>query len=260
MSRLHLFELEDQPWLPASVRAYSTDCLRAFFSFLIPRTRVGERLRNLLEAVGEKRILDLCSGSSGPLGPLLDELAREGLDVEALLTDLHPHPELTEGLSGRFTYRREPLDARCVPPELPGVRTLFAGFHHFRPEDAVQILADAAQRGRAIAIFEPSSRRPLEFLAVPWIGLFSLLAAPWLRPFRWRRLFWSWVVPLVPAVVVWDGLVSCCRCYTESELRQLGDDALERTGARGRYRFDAGCDGVRGLPAGVTWLVGRPIS
>ena len=35
MPRLHLFELEDQSWLPPSVRAYSTDCLRALFSTFV---------------------------------------------------------------------------------------------------------------------------------------------------------------------------------------------------------------------------------
>ncbi|MEO1087462.1 MAG: hypothetical protein AAFY88_24755, partial [Acidobacteriota bacterium] len=102
--------------------------------------------------------------------------------------------------------------------------------------------------------------RPQEFLAVPLIGLFSVLAAPWLRPFRWRRLFWSWAAPLVPAVVVWDGLVSCCRFYTTDELRRFGDESIERCGARGRYRFDVGRDRVRGLPAAVTWLTGRPLA
>ncbi|MEM8998210.1 MAG: class I SAM-dependent methyltransferase, partial [Acidobacteriota bacterium] len=130
MPRLHLIELEDQEWLPPAVRAYSTDCLRAVFSQLFPRSGVSARLRELLESCGERRILDLCSGSSGPLAPMLEELARSGLEVEALLTDLHPHPELGAGLGPRFTYRSEPLDARHVPPDLAGVRTLFAGFHH----------------------------------------------------------------------------------------------------------------------------------
>ena len=148
MARLHLIELEDQPWLPASVRAYATDCLRALFSTLLHRSRVAERLRDVLEATGERELLDLCSGSSGPLGRLLDDLAEEGLDVNALLTDLHPHPELGQGLSPRLRYRAEPLDARQVPAELEGVRTIFAGLHHFRPPDAETILANCAAHGR----------------------------------------------------------------------------------------------------------------
>lgn len=258
MGRLHFFELEDQPWLPASVRAYATDCLRALFSALLHRSRVAERLRTVLESTGELRILDLCSGSSGPLAPLLDELAAQGLEVDAVLTDLHPHPELGRGLSPRLRYRAEPLDARRVPAELEGVRTCFAGLHHFRPDDAVEILAACAAEGHGLAVFEPSSRRLLDALAVPLIGLASIVAAPLLRPFRWGRLFWTWLVPLVPLVVVWDGWVSCARCYTVDELRGLAERALEQAGARHRYRFDVGRDPLRGLPAGVTWILGTP--
>ena len=36
-------------------------------------------------------------------------------------------------------------------------RTMFAGFHHFRPEDARKILRSALDAGRAICIFEPGS-------------------------------------------------------------------------------------------------------
>ncbi len=258
MPRLHLFELEDQPWLPASVRAYATDCLRLVFSVLLDRTRVAEQLRAMLEATEETHILDLCSGSSGPLVRLIEVLASQGVEVDVLLTDLHPHPELARDLSPRLRYRSEPLDARAVPPELNGLRTCFAGLHHFRPHEAVSILADCAVDGRGLAVFEPAARRLTDFLLVPWIGLVSLSAAPFLRPFRWSRLFWTWIVPMVPIVVMWDGWVSCARCYTVEELRQLAERAVEQAGAGGRYRFDVGRDPVRGLPAGITWVLGRP--
>jgi hypothetical protein len=48
----------------------------------------------------------------------------------------------------------EPEDARTGPPELRELRTMFNSSHHFRPREAMAVLRDAAQAGRAIGIFE----------------------------------------------------------------------------------------------------------
>ena len=51
--------------------------------------------------------------------------------------------------------------------------------------------------------------------------IYLWIATPFIRPFRWRRLFWTYVVPLVPLTCWWDGLVSQFRAYTPSELEDL---------------------------------------
>ena len=43
------------------------------------------------------------------------------------------------------------------------------------------------------------------------------LATPFIRPFRWSRLFWTYVIPLVPLTCWWDGVVSQLRAYTPAE-------------------------------------------
>jgi hypothetical protein len=47
-----------------------------------------------------------------------------------------------------ITVHSTPVDARRVPRELRGTRTLFTSFHHFSPDDARAVLRDAAQSGR----------------------------------------------------------------------------------------------------------------
>jgi hypothetical protein len=42
-----------------------------------------------------------------------------------------------------------------------------------------------------------------------------------MRPFRWSRLFWTYVIPIVPFVVLFDGVVSCLRTYRPRELREI---------------------------------------
>lgn len=48
-----------------------------------------------------------------------------------------------------------------VPPHLTGMRTLFEGFHHFKPEQAQAILQDAVGSRVSIGVFEASLKPPL---------------------------------------------------------------------------------------------------
>ena len=91
MDRCHLFELEDQPWFPGVVRDLATDYLQ----FIQDRFRIDRAMtplvRRALDEGRATRIVDLCSGGSGPLLGLVTDLAAEGRPVCATLTDLFPN-------------------------------------------------------------------------------------------------------------------------------------------------------------------------
>ncbi|MGH7607197.1 MAG: class I SAM-dependent methyltransferase, partial [Gemmatimonadales bacterium] len=106
-------------------------------------------------------------------------------------------------------FHAAPVDARAVPAALDGFRTLFTSFHHFRPAEARAILADAVARRQGIAIFEAVRRAPLDIALVAFTGLAMLAAAPFIRPFRWSRLAWTYLPPVLPLVGTFDGIVSC---------------------------------------------------
>src|SRR5439155_21664731 len=115
----------------------------------------------------------------------------------------------------------EAVDATSGPPALSGFRTLFSSFHHFRPEEARRILADAVRQRQGIGVFEATQRSAPAMLAMLLTPLFVLLATPFIRPFRLSRLFWTYLLPVVPIVALFDGVVSCLRTYTPTELRAL---------------------------------------
>src|SRR5690242_980350 len=86
------------------------------------------------------------------------------------------------------------------------------------------------------------------------VPLMVLLVTPFIRPFRWSRLFWTYLVPVVPLVSLFDGLVSCVRTYSVQELRELTEDL----GAN-NYKWDFGeLKGPAG-PIPITYLIGVPI-
>ncbi|MDH3731881.1 MAG: class I SAM-dependent methyltransferase [Gemmatimonadota bacterium] len=257
LPRLHVFELEDLPWFPATIRDLATDYLRFMSSRLSLHRPMVPLIAGALRESGETRLVDLCSGGGGPVLDIQRELGAEGLDVEVLLTDLYPNVSAFEGAkaaaSGRVSYLGEPVDATRVDPRLPGCRTLFNGFHHFAPAEAEKILADAATDRRPIAIFEIPERSLLALVPFLFTPVFVWLTTPLIRPFRWSRLFWTYILPLVPVTCWWDGIVSHLRAYTVPELESLAAK-VEVPG----YRWRAGRTGLERSPGNVTYLIGVP--
>ena len=254
MRRFHLFEFNDRAWLPASIRDAATDYLQHSGRVMgVYGPAVVDRLRGALERAGTRRVVDLCSGGGGPWLDLYGKLG----DVEVRPTDPLPNVAGFEAAraatGGRVAFHPEPVDATAVPASLDGFRTMFTGFHHFRPDQARAILADAVAKGHGVAIFEATERKPLAAAAMLILPLVVLLVTPFIRPFRWSRLFWTYLVPAVPFIVFFDGIVSCLRTYTTEELlamaREVGGD----------YEWQTGREPIgRGGPIGVTYLVGLP--
>lgn len=254
MRRFHLFELEDQPWFPAVVRDLATDYLHFIQHAVKLEGALLPLVRTALTEGRTTKIVDLCSGGSGPVPALVERLNAEGMPVTATLTDLYPNVAAFEAISaasrGAIGFEPRSVDARAVPPALAGLRTIFNGFHHLKPADARAVLHAAAAARQPIAIFEVSERslRTLPVLLTP---LFVWLATPFMRPFLWRRLLFTYPIPLVPLTCLWDGIVSQLRAYTVDELRGLvqGSAAM---------RWEAGQVAIAKGRGRLTFLIGIP--
>jgi len=254
--RFHLFEIEDQSWCPATVRDLATDYLHFIQTALPLHRAITPFIRQALSAAGTTRIVDLCSGGSGPVPAVLADLGQSGVPATAILTDLFPNTAAFEAVArashGAIDYVRTPVDARAVPRELIGLRTLFNGFHHFKPEDARAILLDAANARQPIAIFEASRRTFKTILPVLLMPLFVWVFTPMMRPFSWKRLLFTYPLPCVPLICLWDGLVSQLRAYTADELLALGRPAGDT------MNWQAGYTPLIAGPGLLTYLIGWP--
>lgn len=261
MRRMHLFELEDLPWFPAPARDAGTDFLRFMLNAADNYAPAAPLLARALRDTAAPRVVDLCAGGGGPWRRMLPALAAHGVTCDVLLTDRFPNPDSLGGLpstapgAARLTYHPRPVDALAVPPELIGFRTLFSAFHHFDPPAAKALLRDAVRQGAPIGIFEATQRSAASVVAILFAPLILLLVTPFIRPFRWSRLLLTYLVPVVPLMVLWDGLVSCMRSYTLAELRALVASIPEA----GAYDWEAGELPARG-PIPVTYLIGVPRS
>ena len=229
MQRRNWFEITDYKWCPALLRDTATDILRSTSVRTNMYGPVEHRLKSLLEKLDCHDIVDLCSGGTGPVLLIQKHLIeRERFPVRVVLTDKFPNLKAFEAavmdVGGCVEFVAESIDAVDVPEELRGFRTLFAAFHHFRPEVAKKILEDSARKRKGIGIFEFTGRNPGIFLIMLLSPLYLLLAMPFIKPFDWRRIFWTYAVPLFPLVTLWEGLASNMRTYSPEELRELVKD------------------------------------
>ncbi len=257
LKRVQAVELADQPWFPAVIRDLTTDFL-SFLAGALEIDRAGaELLAEAIRASGSRVVVDLGSGGAGPVVALERQLAARGIEATFVLTDLFPNlsafRRAAAASMGGIRYLEQPIDARAVPLELTGTRTLFNAFHHFEPPDALAILRDAATRGEPIVVFEIVDRTLPKLLLVLLTPLLVLAATPFIRPISWRRLVWTYLIPLVPLSCLWDGAVSHLRAYTRAEL-----EAMATLVGEPGYEWRSGRLALRPRFFTATYLVGRP--
>ena len=257
MRRLHLLEIEDEPWCPRAIRDGATDWLHFLANAHKGFNVIAVKLREAMRRVGSDRIVDLCSGGGGPWQTLAPLLAQSGC-VTVQLTDFYPnraaHERVSVGSTGRVTYVSEPVNAMDVPSTFDGVRTMFNAFHQFRPHDARAILADAVMKRRAIVVVEGADHRLLGIVFILLMPLMMLALTPLIRPFRWSRLWLTYVLPAIPLLCLFDGIVSMLRIYNPDELREMVASIPDEQS----FEWDIGTQPVHGSPIGLTYLVGVP--
>jgi hypothetical protein len=252
--RLHLFELLDQDWCPAALRDHMTDYLATVSERMGIFDSAVDVIARGLEASGSDEVLDLGSGGGGPLPRLRPLLERKlGRPVRVRLSDKFPNDKARQRASAAgVEYLEQSVDAMRAPPELRGMRTFFNALHHFRPEAARAVLADAQAQRVPIAVFEVVERSPKGLVASLFIPLLVLLFTPFLRPLTPLRLLFTYVLPLAPLAIFWDGLVSGLRAHRPEELRAM-TAAFPQEG----YTWEVGVTQLPGKPQ-VTYVLGLP--
>lgn len=258
MPRLPAFEFEDAQWFPRSLRDGITDFLRIAAERTHAFRAAAPLLADLARRTGARRFIDLCSGGGGPLLWLRDRLEEQhGLCLPVVLTDLYPNRDAflaaERRAPGRVHAHLEPVDATCVPAELDGVRTLFNALHHLPPEAARALFEDAANKRQPLAVFEVVDRSPGALAVIAAIPALTFALTPFERPLPWRRLALTYALPVIPAFVLWDGVASCLRAYSQEEVQAL-TEGIDVEG----YRFEIGSLPMPIAIARLRYVVGSP--
>jgi hypothetical protein len=240
MGTYFIFEFMDLKWIPASLRSTIHDALDSCLGSAPRRYYewVAHEILDLVEHNPTATIVELGAGAASITLALAGALEERG-KISLRVSDLYPDKALYQSLEkmypGLIQADLRPVDF-CRPMDFPAGSLLVfsAAFHHVPPSARADLLK--ALSAYRVVVFEPLRRNPASFF-LSVLGFFPALTTPvrfWnRRPGNWRRVLWCWLVPLATVIIVWDGLVSCLRCWTEKEWK----DHLTAAIAKGRPIF-----------------------
>ena len=130
---------------------------------------------------------------------------------------------------------------------------MFTSFHHFPPKDARAILQNAVDAGESIGIFEATKRSP-STIGLIFVGiLLMFLHTPRIRPFRWSRLLWTYLIPVIPLgpAIRWSS-------FLPAHLPAAGTARMVEKLTSCEYQWEIGELATGRMP--VTYLIGYPKS
>lgn len=260
MKRIHLFEFEDFQWFPNSLRMCMTNYIMTFHKLLGTREPLANLVAKALKHSSKSQVIDLCSGAGGPMLDVADEL-RTNHGVENLqlkLSDLYPNVKAAQRINSQndpsTEYITESVNAAQVDDKLKGVRTMVCSMHHMRPDIAHNILKDAQKDEQPICIYEISDNAPPIFLwwiAIPFVIPLVFLITPFIRPLTWQQLVFTYLIPVLPFLIAWDGAVSNARTYTIEDMKELTKDLK-----KDNYSWESGK--IKGKGGKKLYLLGLP--
>lgn len=230
-------------------------------------------IRELGSSLSHYTFVDFCAGAGGPTPSIEREInhhlrSKNEEPVDFVLTDIHPNIESWGPIAKanpRITYESMSVDASRAPPQLVKrgdgkklMRLFNLAFHHFDDPLATDILRDTVETSQGFAIFELQDRSFASFVADSLLPIGVMLLAPFYA-LKWRSpasFIFTWIIPILPLVLVFDGYVSSLRTREPKEvetlLRSCGADAS-------KWEMKSGSD-VHLWPVGyVNWIVCKPI-
>lgn len=261
MKRWNCREFHETKFCPAVLRDGLTDFLSFFVLYSHIYDPVVKRIATLLERSRESRLTDLCAGGGlydRMLVGKLRKLTGDGA-IRCTLTDLYPNrnwAQVKELSGGMVDFAAVPLSAERAVAGLPGVHLMFSALHHFSPEEIAGLLRAGAAKGRTLAFFDYSRRELLPELPPVLLSPVLLWCVSFLVfPFSWRRLFFTYLIPVLPLVLLVDGFLSRMRSYTAAELEEIARGA----GLPEGYRVVVEVLPVYGGAAKIHCLIARPL-
>lgn len=151
----------------------------------------------------------------------------------------NPHP----------THQSKTTPTSTHPPKKQ-FSLFFLALHHFSDPSASTILTHALRTSSGFGIFELQSRTFESLALMALFGPLMWLGSWWWFWGDWDLLWWMYMLPVVPFVVVFDGVVSSLRTRREGEVKALLGLGKRGMGGKGREEKEKGGSEGNGAEGG----------
>ena len=252
-----------------------------------PAALVAKTIHRVLgDNISDYTYVDFCAGAGGPTPFIEKDLnarlrhtnsdghvndaddSNNGIDF--VLTDIAPHLEAWEEAAKRsdnIHYISTSVDAANAPRDLLNpftkkgsefkakqkvFRLFNLAFHHFEDPLAAKILQNSIDTSDGFGIFELQGRTFSSMITMSLMWPVLLLVSPfyfWNSP---GHLFFTYIIPIIPFVIVVDGYTSSLRTRTADEIMAL----ISRNGSVPGWEFRSGSE-CHSWPTGeMTYFIG----
>lgn len=194
MKRIHLPQISDQSWFPFFLRRNMHEFMSWFVGKVGAATPFLPVIEEGLEHADQVIAIDMEQGAAfETLAPLLD-------------TDV--------------PVKRQQLEE--LNPSESGLYVSVNSFHKLKEKEAKDLLDRIAAEGHPIAIVEGNNDSLWQVFGMTIIvPLTVLLTAPFVKPFRWSRLLFTYLIPILPIVTLLDGAMALVKLYAPADLDEL---------------------------------------
>jgi hypothetical protein len=197
-----LKELEDYDWFPVALRNFQTD----FIGFVVARFNMYNAFTKYLKtfSLAVKPSIDLCSGAGEPA---ISIFKKTNCFSFLTLSDKYPNQLQVKDERIIYTAKSEDVLDMKFKPEI--YYTLFNAFHHFSDENKLKIVRKILEADSVAFIVEILQPRFFCFVKIFFattIG--TLFIMPFVKPFSFKRLFFTYIIPVNVFTIAFDGMVS----------------------------------------------------
>ncbi len=227
IKRWHGFEFNGSPWCPGFIRDAIVTILGKSLRSSNLYDEVGQPFAAFCTQAHIHSLVDLASGSGDAMAILVDEMVRNRCPLPTIyLSDLLPNvTAMAEAIGTRPHLKiiTTPVDANHLETlaDHQGY-SIISAFHHFHQDLARKIFSHCVDKGKALVIIEPFPRRLLSFFPLFLYGTAHLALYPiFSKKQRLLKALCTYIIPIIPMAMLWDGLMSVQRIYTKKDLFAL---------------------------------------
>ena len=178
--------------------------------------------------INSKKLMECCSGAGDPLVLIDSQLNKQRFaDVSFLLSDIQPHSEFVDKFNksddARFRYIEQSIDVTKTKEEFNYPKIFINSFHHLSPVQVEGVLKENFDARNEIIIMEYVRNSFLGYLSMFVGPLVVLLTLPFIVRLKHLpvMVLFTYIIPLFPLMMLWDGVVSCKHEYSVGRLKKI---------------------------------------
>lgn len=146
------------------------------------------------------------------------------------------------------------VDAENFTASKEGLYLSVNSFHQFTVDEAKDILKQVSHNKHPLVIVEGNNDSLWQVFGMTVIvPLTVLLTAPFVIPFRFERIIFTYIIPILPLVTFFDGFMALFKLYAPKDL----DELTSSINTEGYYWRSGKLDNGRG--GKIIYLVGYPV-